>query len=207
MTEKVNMANEETRADHCHVAGGQPPFWIILAVIVFFALGAAMLVLLIFNVPAPEGLTAEELAEFMDLHKRHVFLHIMGMMTACGLLGGSLYDIRGLIKHSADNDYQSSYNLSYLLRPVAGSLCGLIALFLLMAGQLGMSPGSKGLSATGWATFEGRLLYLTFGFLAGDASQVFMAKLKDIAEAAFSTTKSASAKEKKEPREGSPGSQ
>lgn len=207
MTEHEILTEGETRPDDNQHPGGQPPFWIIVAVIVFFALGAAMLVLLILNVPAPEGLTPEELAEFMDQHKRHVFLHIMGMMTACGLLGGSLYDIRGLIKHSADNDYQSSYNLSYLLRPVAGSLCGLIALFLLMAGQLGMSPGSTGLSATGWVTFEGRLLYLTFGFLSGYASQVFMAKLKDIADAAFSTSKTTAEKEKKQPREDSPGNQ
>ncbi len=199
MVEEVKIPPEDN-----HAPGGQPPYWIILAVIVFFILGAGMLVLLILNVPAPEGLTPEQLAEFMDRHKRHVFLHIMGMMISCGLLGGSLYDIRGLIKHSAENDYKSAYNLSYLLRPVAGSLCGLIALFLLMAGQLGMSPGNKGLSTTGWATFEGRLLYLTFGFLAGYASQVFMGKLKDIADAAFSTTAAESIKMKPHPPENAP---
>ena len=177
--------------------GGQPPLWIVLAVILYFVLGAAILVALILNVPGSVG--PGNVVEFIDQHTRYVFLYILGMMISCGMLGGSLYDIRGLIKHSANNDYQPAFNLSYLLRPVAGALCGLIALFLLMAGQLGMSPGEKGLSGTGWITFEGRLLYLTFGFLAGYASQVFMAKLKDIADAAFSTNNSEPKEKKSSP--------
>jgi hypothetical protein len=201
MSDNIAKEAPETIREEGQLPGGQPPFWIILSVIFFFVFGAGMLVLLILHVPAPEGLTAEQFTVFVNRNGRHVFLFIMGMMISCGLLGGSLYDIRGLIKHSAHNDYKRTYDLSYLLRPVAGSLCGLIALFLLMAGQLGMSPGDKGLASTGWVTFEGRLLYLTFGFLAGYASQVFMAKLKDIADAAFSTATPETKKEKKKSSE------
>lgn len=39
----------------------------------------------------------------------------------------------------------------------------------------------------GWTSFEGRLPYLAVGFLAGYSSQVFMLKLKEIADATFST--------------------
>jgi hypothetical protein len=66
------------------------------------------------------------------------------MMICCGTIGGSLYDIRGLIKHSTKNDFDPLCTLSYLLRPIAGGL-------------------------------------------AGYSSQVFMLKLKEIADAAFST--------------------
>ena len=41
MTEHEIVTEGETRPDDNRGQGGQPPFWIILAVIVFFALGSA----------------------------------------------------------------------------------------------------------------------------------------------------------------------
>ena len=106
------------------------------------------------------------------------------MMACCGVLGGCLYDIRGLIKHSINEDFEQRYSLSYVLRPIAGSLTGLIAFFLLLGGALTFTTNdiTKG---AGWATFAGRMPYLAVGLLAGYSSQVFMMKLKDIADAIF----------------------
>jgi hypothetical protein len=116
-----------------------------------------------------------------------LFLFTCGMMISCGTIGGSLYDIRGLIQHSTHGDFQARHALSYLLRPIAGGLSSLIAFFLLLVGALGFSYSHDPVSGAGWTTFEGRLPFLAVGFLAGYSSQVFMLKLKEIADAAFSS--------------------
>ena len=66
-------------------------------------------------------------AEFIDKHGAVLFLYTCGMMICCGTIGGSLYDIRGLIKHSTNNDFDPLCTLSYLLRPIAGGLSSLVA--------------------------------------------------------------------------------
>ena len=73
------------------------------------------------------------------------------------------------------------------MRPIAGSLSSLIAFFLLLVGALGFSYSHDPVGGAGWTTFDGRLPYLAVGFLAGYSSQVFMLKLKEIADAVFSS--------------------
>ena len=164
---------------------GQPPAWVVATVIGYFVFGALGLALLMLNVPPREpGVPREELLE----HSSGVlFLFTCGMMICCGTIGGSLYDIRGLIKHSTHDDFEPLFTLSYLLRPIAGGLSSLIAFFLLLVGALGFSYSHDPVSGAGWTSFDGRLPYLAVGFLAGYSSQVFMLKLKEIADAAFSS--------------------
>lgn len=119
---------------------------------------------------------------------QEVFLLTAGIMLCCGVLGGCLYDIRGLVKHSAENDFDNRFELSYYLRPFAGALSGLIVFFLLLGGALAfnITPGN-GDQAMAWKTFAGRMPYITFGLLAGYASHAFMMKLKEVADSVFST--------------------
>lgn len=161
---------------------GQPPPWLVATVLAFFAVGGLGLGALIHVIPfpAPEGGPSDAL----EVSRRITFLCTAGMMVFCGVLGGSLYDIRGLIKHSSDDDFDSRYIISYVLRPIAGGLSALIAFFFLIVGALGFSASHTPIQ--GWTTFEGRLPYLAVAFLAGYSSQVFMLKLKEIADATFS---------------------
>lgn len=161
---------------------GQPPVWLVATVLAFFAVGGLGLGALIHIIPfpTPEGGDADAL----EVSRRVTFLCTAGMMIFCGVLGGSLYDIRGLIKHSSDDDFDPRYVISYLLRPIAGGLSALIAFFFLIVGALGFSATHTPIQ--GWTTFEGRLPYLAVAFLAGYSSQVFMLKLKEIADATFS---------------------
>lgn len=163
----------------------QPPAWLVGTVIAYFASATVGLGLLMLNIPhAPSGTPPEE---FLEQSSSLLFLFTCGMMVCCGTIGGSLYDIRGLIKHSTKNDFDPLCTLSYLLRPIAGGLSSLIAFFLLLVGALGFSYSHDPVGGAGWTSFDGRLPYLAVGFLAGYSSQVFMLKLKEIADAAFSS--------------------
>lgn len=164
----------------------QPPPWLVGTVIVYFSGAAVALAWLVMHVPQRESLLP--LDQFMEMRGRELFLFTCGMMVCCGTIGGSLYDVRGLIKHSTHDDFEPLFTLSYLLRPIAGGLSSLVAFFLLLVGALGFSYSHDPIGGAGWTTFEGRLPYLAVGFLAGYSSQVFMLKLKEIADAAFSTS-------------------
>lgn len=163
----------------------QPPGWLVGTVIAYFALAATALGFLMLHVP--HRALEEPLERFLERETGPLFLYTCGMMIACGTLGGSLYDIRGLIKHSVENDFEPLFTLSYLLRPVAGGLSSLVAFFLLLVGALGFSYSHDPVGGAGWTSFDGRLPYLALGILAGYSSQVFLLKLKEIADAAFST--------------------
>ena len=179
-------ASSSTRA----AIPGQPPRWIVTTVVGTFVVAAAFLAWLILRVPEPPPGT-EDLTAFLQAERRHLFLYSVGMMVCCGTIGGSLYDIRGLIKHSALGDFDPRQNLSYLLRPLAGGLCALVAFFLLLGGALGFSASHDPVAGAGWITFDGRVPYLAVAFLAGHSSHVFMLKLKDISDAVFSTRRQA----------------
>lgn len=161
---------------------GQPPSWLVGTVIAYFVAAALGLAVLMLTVPHEAEPRAGSSAPTEVL-----FLFTCGMMISCGTIGGSLYDIRGLIKHSTQGDFQVRQELSYLLRPIAGGLSSLIAFFLLLVGALGFSYSHDPVAGAGWTTFEGRLPFLAVGFLAGYSSQVFMLKLKEIADAVFSS--------------------
>jgi hypothetical protein len=163
----------------------QPPVWLVATVIAYFACAATGLALAMFHVPhRPLGV---EQAVFLEERSPVLFLFTCAMMVCCGVIGGALYDIRGLIQHSLKNDFDPLCTLSYLLRPIAGGLSSLIAFFLLLVGALGFSYSHDPVGGAGWTSFDGRLPYLAVGFLAGYSSQVFMLKLKEIADAAFSS--------------------
>lgn len=163
----------------------QPPAWLVGTVIAYFVAAAFGLGLLMLRIPHREGALSQD--EFLEQSSSLLFLFTCGMMICCGTIGGSLYDIRGLIKHSTHNDFDPLCTLSYLLRPIAGGLSSLIAFFLLLVGALGFSYSHDPVGGAGWTSFDGRLPYLAVGFLAGYSSQVFMLKLKEIADAAFSS--------------------
>ena len=166
-------------------ASRQPPPWLVGTVIGYFVVAALGLALFMLRVPHRPAELA--LDEFIELRGGELFLFTCGMMICCGTIGGSLYDIRGLIQHSTRDDFEALFTLSYLLRPIAGGLSSLVAFFLLLVGALGFSYSHDPVGGAGWTTFDGRLPYLAVGFLAGYSSQVFMLKLKEIADSAFSS--------------------
>jgi len=178
-----NLKKAESNAEIKYKpADGQPPKNLVVYVIALFIGTTCVMAALIYNIPHKTNLGDLEL--FLKTDGKLIFIFTAAMMASCGVLGGCLYDIRGLIKHSIEEDFDPRYNLSYILRPIAGSLTGLIAFFLLLGGALTFTTQdiTKG---GGWATFAGRMPYLAVGLLAGYSSQVFMMKLKDIADAIF----------------------
>ena len=100
-----------------------------------------------------------------------------------GVLGGCLYNLRGLIKHSTARDFETVYALSYYLRPISGGISGLVVFFLLLGGAITLNV--DGGATYAWASLLGRMPYIAFSLLAGFGSHEFMLKLKDLADAFF----------------------
>lgn len=179
----LNLKKSKSNAESKNkTADGQPPKFIVVYVIAMFVGITCVMAVLIYYIPHKTNLG--DLGLFLKTEGRRIFIFTAAMMAGCGVVGGCLYDIRGLIKHSINEDFEQRYTLSYVLRPIAGSLTGLIAFFLLLGGALTFTTQdiTKG---AGWATFAGRMPYLAVALLAGYSSQVFMMKLKDIADAVF----------------------
>jgi hypothetical protein len=101
-----------------------------------------------------------------------------------GMLGGCLYNLRGLIKHSTGQDFEIAHTLSYYLRPISGGISGLIVFFMLLGGAITLNV--DGGAAYAWGSLMGRMPYIAFSLLAGYGSHEFMLKLKDLADAIFS---------------------
>lgn len=119
-----------------------------------------------------------------DVTLRTLFALNTGLMFVAGVIGGCLYNFRGLSKHSASGDYHGNYDLSYFLRPLAGGISGLMVFFLLLGGAMTLNIGVKE-DTQAWATLLGRMPYVAFSLLAGYGSHEFMLKLKDLADSLF----------------------
>lgn len=117
------------------------------------------------------------------------FLVVIGLMFISGALGGCLYNFRGLMKHSAIDDFAVAYALTYYLRPFAGAVSGVIVFFLLLGGAIAFNPTPTASGTPNWSTHLGLMPYVAFSLLAGFGSQEFMFKMKDLAESLFALKK------------------
>jgi hypothetical protein len=125
-----------------------------------------------------------EITSLNDSKVREIFVLTVIVMFAAGVIGGCLYNYRGIIKHTAEGTYDSKYTITYVLRPISGGISGLVVFFILLGGALALTIGADG-SSRGWLTFTGRMPYIAFAIIAGFASQEFMMKLKDLANSFF----------------------
>jgi hypothetical protein len=167
------------------VKAGQPPsglirYTVFSCVIVLVAFCALLWAL------AGHGVVGEETAGAATPYSAgaHTLLMI-GATFVSGALGGCLYSLRGLIKHSAKNDFNMHYNYWYLLSPLAGGISGIVVFFLLLGGALTLNISNAGQGMRG---IEGLALapYIALALLAGYASRTFMLKMKDVADSLFS---------------------
>ena len=164
---------------------GKPSRAVVLYVIILTAVSLGVFVALVALVPVipAEGLSGTLAAPTLT----RVSVLTMVFMFVAGVLGGCLYSIRGLSKHTSAKDYSCSYDLSYYLRPISSGICGLMVFFLLLGGALTLNIGSGGTSGISWLTFAGRMPYIALSLLAGYGSHEFMLKLKDVADSIFVT--------------------
>lgn len=162
------------------LAVGSVPRHIIVFSVVTAIVSAVAFVLLLLMLPHTSvGVGGSDAAAIVE-----VLVYTSILMLASGALGGCLYNFRGLVKHSQENDFNPHYNLSYQLQPLQGALSWLMVFFLLLGGALTLNIDS-GSGTMAWSTVPGVLPYIAFGVLAGYASHEFMHKLKDLAESLF----------------------
>lgn len=115
---------------------------------------------------------------------KDVFFKTTIIMFVAGVVGGSLFNFRGLVKHASTGNYKESFNLTYYFHPISGGISGLIVFFLLLGGAITLNIGGDNNSS--WATFSGRMPFIAFALLAGYGSNAFMSKMKDLADTLFS---------------------
>src|SRR5437867_2294578 len=85
---------------------------------------------------------------------RSAFVKTIATMFVAGILGGCLYNFRGLVKHTQEDDFKPSYQLSYYLRPISGGVSGVIVFFLLLGGAMTLNIGRPSDGVT-WGTLLG----------------------------------------------------
>ena len=156
----------------------------------------ALLILLVMKTPSYNQATSS----IENNIQQQIFLMTILTMCISGIIGGCLYNYRGIIKHTALGDYSDSYNVTYFLRPLLGGISGLTVFFILLGGALSLNLGSN-TNTSGWMTFSGRMPYIAIAILSGYASQEFMQKLKEVAKTLFEVKDSD--KDKKEKKTGS----
>jgi hypothetical protein len=182
-TERVETS-EEITAEDASEARLQPGRRIVLYTLVVAALSMIAFVGLILITPLP---AATENAETGSASMARIFIMNVAIMLFAGAVGGSLYNIRGLTKHSGDNDFDERYNLTYYLAPFAGAISGVVVFFLLLGGALTLSlTPADGNVPPSWTTLIGRMPYIAFSLLAGYSSREFMLKAKEVAVTVFS---------------------
>ena len=151
-------------------------YGIIIYTVITAFIAAAGLIFLLVEIP-------ESGSGSPDVYKQTFWMTVLAMIAA-GIIGGCLYNFRGIILHTADKDYNDSYTITYVLRPVLGAVSGLTVFFILMGGVMTFNLGTD-TGQEGWLTFMGRMPYIAMAVLAGYASQEFMMKLKDVARTLF----------------------
>ena len=177
---------DEQKPDEKKVQGRLVGARVVVYTVVVTLISATAFVALIAYVPTSSS-TAENSCYAPPGSLTRIFV-LTTVMFVAGALGGCLYNLRGIAKHSAESDYRGEYNLSYYLKPLSGGVCGVVVFFMLLGGALALNSGTQG-SNLAWSTLNGRMPYIAAALLAGFASHEFMLKLKDIARALFALSK------------------
>jgi hypothetical protein len=165
---------------------------LIVYTIIISLAAVALLIFVVLKTPTYQEITGAS----EDMVQPQIFLMTILTMFVAGVIGGCLYNYRGIIKHTADEDYSNSYNVTYFLRPILGGISGLTVFFILLGGALSLNLGGKA-DTRGWMTFAGRMPYIAFAILSGYASQEFMQKLKEVSKTLFQVKETTNAKKEK----------
>ena len=103
----LNLKKSKSNAEAKNkTADGQPPKFIVVYAITMFVGIACMMAVLIYFIPHKTNLG--DLGPFIQAEGSRIFIFTAAMMAGCGVLGGCLYNIRGLIKHSINEDFEHS---------------------------------------------------------------------------------------------------
>lgn len=110
--------------------------------------------------------------------------------AAMGLIGGSLYCLRGVYLNICVFDrWDSKWHIWYFIRPCASLVSGFLSYIFLKAGLLVLEAASKP-EAVPYG-------YLAIAFIAGYNVDNFLKKLEEVASTVWGINKSRSADERK----------
>lgn len=95
-----------------------------------------------------------------------------------GSLGGTVYCLRAVyLNRSIKGNWNSNWNVWYILRPLVSGLVGAIAFIFLKAGLLVLDAGSSDQSSS--------YGFLALSFIAGLNVDRFLVKLEDVAQVSW----------------------
>ena len=114
----------------------------------------------------------------------------MDLAIKCGMvaaMGGVLYCLRSVYLNRCVHDrWDKHWEIWYYLRPIASSICGLVAFLFLRAGLVVLDAKQN--------VGAGEYGYLAFAFIAGLNVDRFVEKIEDIGRSLFGIEKSRNAK-------------
>jgi hypothetical protein len=100
-----------------------------------------------------------------------------------GAVGGVLLSLEGVFQHR--NDWDETYFLWHVARPMVGALVGVIAVLIFLAGVLAV--GAQGAAGTGATTGDKDLLYYVVAFVVGYREETFRGLIKRAADLIFTS--------------------
>ncbi|WP_339133218.1 MAG: hypothetical protein WGN25_12185 [Candidatus Electrothrix sp. GW3-4] len=133
------------------------------------------------------------LIEKQDKDSQSLALIILVMLVS-GALGGCLYNLRGIMKHMAHEDFFKHFELTYKLRPLYGAICGVFVFALFYGGLLQLTAVN---SSEEKLNSQSIILYLGVALLAGYGSHEFLKKVKDVNKTIFALSESEEKEDKK----------
>lgn len=119
----------------------------------------------------------------------HVKLELPVICALCGSFGGVVYCLRGVyLNYSVRKQWDKTWHVWYVIRPVVSALAGGISFVFLKAGLLVLDTSEGASSIYG---------FLALAFIAGLNVDKFLAKIEDVAQSAFGIEKSRASKDSK----------
>jgi hypothetical protein len=107
-----------------------------------------------------------------------------------GAIGGVLLSLEGVFHHG--KDWDETYFLWHVARPIVGALVGVVAVLIFLAGVLAVGAQSGGAS-TEASTGDKDLLYYVVAFVVGYREETFRGLIKRAADLLFTSPAAGSA--------------
>ena len=129
-----------------------------------------------------------------DYAKDSPLILVVLVVLDAGALGGCLYNLRAITKHTEQMDFYPHFQLTYLLRPLNGAVCGFFVFALFYGGVLTLTVGESSPNLN----TKTLVLYIAVALLAGYGSHEFLKKVKDVNGTLFALSDSERQVEKKD---------
>jgi hypothetical protein len=132
--------------------------------------------------------SAVVLLQFTQLSKGKetgsLLLNMIIVTAGSGGIGGTIFCMRGFIKHLIKADFDINYTVWYLFSPFISATLGVMSFLFIFGGLMGLSETGTDVVET-LGKWNVTALYMSVAFIAGYAVDEFVTKLHDLSKTLF----------------------